>query len=874
MARRDPADTPLMRQFLQVKAEHPTGILFFRMGDFYEMFFEDAVIAAKALDLTLTSRDKGKPDAVPMCGLPHHASRGYIARLTEQGFKVVICEQVEDPKMAKGLVKRDVVQIVTPGVVVDDEVLDPKSARYLASIVPQSRGPRWGLAYVDVSTGEFRATEVDSVAELAAELTRVAPREILASEKELASSSLKKLCERFKVAYTGIERCDAPLVGKLLETSFAASLTDLGLEDKGLAAQAAADVLQYARATQPTGTLPLTRLQLYRPGSSVVLDEAAVANLELTQTLVGGKKAGSLLAVLDRTKTATGGRLLRRWLLYPLLDVTEISARHDAVGYLVENASLRGELRDELAGVYDIERLAGRLSLGVANPRDMGRLRSSLESLPGLAKLLSSGKGKKKPSLKTPPLLTLDPELLKILSKVAKKLAMALVDEPPLVTKDGGIIRDGHCKLVDENRTLATGGKDAILAIEERERKATGISKLRVKYNRVFGYYLEVGRAFADKVPNHYVRKQTVATAERYVTSELAELEAKILSAQDALVSREFELFKALCGEAAKCIDQILAAGQSVASVDALASLADVAHDLGYVRPVVDDSEILDIVEGRHPVVEMHVGQGEFVPNSCHIDTVQEQLLLITGPNMAGKSTYMRQVAHIVLMAQMGGFVPAKSARIGVVDRVFTRVGAADNLASGDSTFMVEMRETAAILVGATRRSLVVLDEVGRGTSTFDGVSIAWAVSEYLHDAIGARTLFATHYHELTRLAVTRPRVANYSVAVKEVNGRIVFLRQVVPGGANRSYGVDVARLAGLPRSVIARSRQILAELDRGELHGESSQLTLFSAVAQAPVATSDDTSALCERLDSIDPHAITPIEAIAILAELKQLSN
>ncbi len=871
MARRDPADTPLMRQFLQVKAEHPTGILFFRMGDFYEMFFEDAVIAAKALDLTLTSRDKGKPDAVPMCGLPHHASRGYIARLTEQGFKVVICEQVEDPKTAKGLVKRDVVQIVTPGVVVDDEVLDPKSARYLASVVPQSRGPLWGLAYVDVSTGEFRATEVDSLAELAAELTRVAPREILVSEKELAGASIKKLSERFKVAYTSIERRDKSSVKSLLETSFAGTLSSLGLEDKPLAAQAAADALQYARATQPTGTLPLTRLQLYQPGHSVVLDEAAVANLELTQTLVGGKKAGSLLSVLDRTKTATGGRMLRRWLLYPLLDVDAISARHDAVEYLVQHASLRGLLREELGSVYDIERLAGRLSLGVANPRDMGRLRSSLESLPGLAKLLGKGAGKGKT---TPALLELDAKLLKTLTQVAKKLSDALVDEPPIVTKDGGIIRDGFCPLVDENRTLATGGKDAILAIEEREREATGISKLRVKYNRVFGYYLEVGRAFSDKVPEHYVRKQTVATAERYVTSELAELETKILTAQDALVTRELELFKKLCSEAAACIDEILKAGAAVASIDTLASLAEVAHDLGYTRPVVDESEVLDIVDGRHPVVEMHVGQGEFIPNSCHIDTANEQLLLITGPNMAGKSTYMRQVAHIVLMAQMGGFVPAAKARVGVVDRVFTRVGAADNLASGDSTFMVEMRETAAILSGATRRSLVVLDEVGRGTSTFDGVSIAWAVSEYLHDAIGARTLFATHYHELTRLSVTRPRVANYSVAVKEVNGKIVFLRQVVPGGANRSYGVDVARLAGLPRSVIARSRQILAELDRGELHGESSQLTLFAAVAQAPAATPDDTAALCERLDSIDPHAITPIEAIAILAELKQLSN
>ncbi len=870
MARRDPADTPLMRQFLQVKAEHPSGILFFRMGDFYEMFFEDAVVAAKALDLTLTSRNKGKPDAIPMCGLPHHASRGYIAKLTEKGFKVVICEQVEDPKTAKGLVKRDVVQIVTPGIVVDDEVLDPKSARYLASVIPQSRGPRWGLAYLDVSTGEFRATEVDSLAELAAELARVAPREILASKKELGGTSMKKLAERFPVAYTGVERLGVEQAHQVLESSLAATISELGLEDKKLATQAAADALQYARTTQPTGTLPITRLQLFETGERVVLDEAAVANLELTQTLMGGTKAGSLLGVLDRSKTAPGGRMLRRWLLYPLLKVDSIGARHDAVEYLVENATLRTNLRQELAGLYDIERLAGRLSLGVANPRDMGRLRSSLESLPGLARVLGKGRGGKK---SLPPLLHFEAQLLKTLKVLATRLADTLVDEPPLVTKDGGLIRDGFCKVVDDNRVLATGGKDAILAIEKREREATGIAKLRVKYNRVFGYYLEVGRAFADKVPDHYVRKQTVATAERYVTSELAELETKILSAQDALVSREQELFKELCSNTAAGIQDILQAGERVASIDALAALADVAHDLGYTRPQVDDSEAIEIIDGRHPVVEMHVGQGEFVPNSCSVDTVNEQLLLITGPNMAGKSTYMRQVAHIVLMAQMGSFVPAAKARIGVVDRVFTRVGAADNLASGESTFMVEMRETAAILSGATRRSLVVLDEVGRGTSTFDGVAIAWAVSEYLHDAIGARTLFATHYHELAQLAVTRPRIANYSVAVQEVSGKIVFLRQVVPGSANRSYGIDVARLAGLPRSVIARSRQIQTELDDGQVHGESSQLTLFSAVAKEPVAK-DDTAALCKRLDAIDPHAITPIEAITLLAELKSLSE
>ncbi|MBL4634846.1 MAG: DNA mismatch repair protein MutS [Kofleriaceae bacterium] len=878
MARRSPSDTPLMRQFLQDKEQHPTGILFFRMGDFYEMFFEDAVVAAKALDLTLTSRDKGKPDAVPMCGLPHHAGRGYIARLTEQGFKVVICEQVEDPKTAKGLVKREVVQIVTPGVVVDDEVLDPKTARYLAAVCPEAKGPRWGLAYLDVSTGEFRCTEVDSLAELAAELTRVMPREILAGHEELKTGSMKRLSERFTdTAYTGVVRRSEAEGKALLQSALAGSLDELGLGQRPLAAAAAADALQYARETQPTGTLPISRIQVYQTGESVILDEAAVSNLELTQTLMGGKKAGSLLSVLDSTKTASGGRLLRRWLLYPLLDVGEISLRHDSVEYLIGNASLRTELRSSLKEMYDMERLAGRLSLGVASPRDMGRLRWTLQRLPELAKLLGTGNRKKSQAVPAP--LALDAKLLKSLRTVCKKLEEVLIEEPPLVTKDGGMIVDGYCPIIDENRALATGGKDSILAIENRERKATGIPKLRVKYNRVFGYYIEVSRGSIDKVPKHYVRKQTVAAAERYVTTELAELETKILSAQDALVTRELEVFRKLCAESFKSVQNLLTAGQQIACVDALASLAEVAHNSGYVRPVVDESEILDIRDGRHPVVERMVPDGEFVPNTCRVDTEESQLLLITGPNMSGKSTYMRQVAHIVLMAQMGSFVPAESARVGVVDRVFTRVGAADNLARGESTFMVEMRETAAILSGATRRSLVILDEVGRGTSTFDGVSIAWAVSEFLHDAIGARTLFATHYHELARLSDMRPRVKNLSVAVSEVGGKIVFLRQVVEGSADRSYGIDVARLAGLPRSVISRSRQILAELERGQLNGESSQLSLFAAVsAPAPTDASSVeenlvSSEVRDKLADVDPNQMTPMQALAMLVELKALA-
>jgi DNA mismatch repair protein MutS len=857
MARRNPAETPLMRQFLDVKDKHPDGIVFFRMGDFYEMFFEDAVIAAQALDLTLTSRDKGKQDAIPMCGVPHHAGRAYIARMTELGHKVVICEQVEDPKQAKGLVRREVVRIVTPGCVLDDEVLDPKSARYVAAVAIEAGG-RFGLAYLDVSTGEFRATELADLASLSAEVSRVGPREVLATGPELAGP-LAELVARYKEAvYSQIE--------PLSESERADALDGLGDDDHPLATTAAARAVAYARATQPGGTLPLSRLQLYDPASAVVLDEAAIANLELCRTLMGGKKQGSLLSVIDRTQTATGGRMLKRWLLYPLTEVAPIRRRQDAVEYLVEHAALRTELRKRLREVYDLERLAGRVTLGVATPRDLGRLAASLRALPELAKLVQS---ERVAAVEVPPILEIDEALLASLAELADELGRALVDDPPPMLptahRDTSVIRDGYCPIVDERRRLALGGKDEIRTIEAREREAAGIPSLKIKYNKVFGYYIEVTRTHLARVPEHYTRKQTIANGERYVTVELANLESKILSAQEALVRQEAELFARLCDRAAQSAQRVIAAGQRIACLDACASLADVAHEAGYVRPLVDDTERLEITEGRHPVVETTVPTGEFVPNDCRLDTTERQLLLITGPNMAGKSTYMRQVAHIVLLSQIGSFVPASSARVGRVDRIFTRVGASDNLARGDSTFMVEMRETAAILAGATRRSLVVLDEVGRGTSTFDGVSIAWAVSEYLHDAIGARTLFATHYHELCALAACRARVHNVSVAVREHHGKIVFLRQVVDGGSNRSYGIDVARLAGLPGSVIARSRQILGELESGKALAEGTQLSLFRAAT--PVA--DDP--IRARLTAIDAERTTPFEALRLLAELKE---
>jgi len=921
-----------MRQYLDVKERHVDAIIFFRLGDFYEMFFEDAVLAARLLDLTLTTRDKGKEDSVPMCGVPHHAARGYIAKLTELGHKVVICEQVEDPKLAKGLVKREVVRIVTPGVVLDDEVLDPKLPRYLAALVPSGKGASAsasdaavGLAYLDATTGELYATELAMSAALD-ELVRVGPREVLVDAAQL--ERFAPLRARYRVAWNAApvpavddarraiaeltayrvrdhaenahhaadrtsdtprargkaeelfdkprvdgkadelshkanartdERSDKPWTNELSDKPRPNDRTD-ELSDKPLAVRAAATVIAYARATQPVGTLPITRIVAYDPSDAVVLDETAIANLELVETLIGRRSEGSLLAIIDQTVTAPGARLLRRWLLYPLVDVGPIRRRQDAIGWLVERPALNEQIRRALSRIADLERLAGKAMLGVATPRDLGRLRDALAQLPALIELVRSGATHLDP---VPALLDLRAAADPALPALAARLARALVDDPPYALKDGGVIRAGYDETVDECRRLADGGKDEILAIEAREQKDSGIANLKVRYNRVFGYYIEITKTHLAKVPARYVRKQTIATGERYVTPELAELERKVLAAEETLAQREAELVRAEVAAVAEVSSIVAAAGAALAVLDACASLADVAAKRGYCRPVVDDGLAIELCDARHPVIEAMLPAGSFVPNDCRLDPDAEQLVLITGPNMAGKSTYMRQVAQIVLLAQAGSFVPAKSATIGICDRVFTRVGAADNLSRGDSTFMVEMRETAAILAKATRRSLVVLDEVGRGTSTFDGVSIAWAVAEHIHDAIGARTLFATHYHELVALADQRPRVRNVSVAVREHKNEIVFLRRVVPGGANKSYGIDVARLAGLPRHVIGRAREIMSKLEGGSQLGSSPQLSLLPTAAPSPVLA---------RIATIDIDRTTPLEALQLLAELKQL--
>jgi len=843
-----------MRQYLDVKDKHPDAIVLFRLGDFYEMFFEDAVVGARLLDLTLTTRDKGKDDAVPMCGVPHHAARGYIAKLTELGHRVVMVEQVEDPRLAKGLVKREVARIITPGIVLDDEVLEPKLPRYLAALVPSK--DLVGLAYLDATTGELRATEL-SITEVNDELVRVAPREVLCEAKQLGDTGvLAAIRTRYKVAWNA-----APVPAAEAAAAELGALSPAANDVGPLALRAAATVMAYARATQPTGALPVVRLVGYKASDAVVLDEAAIANLELVETLIGRKKQGSLLDVIDQTITAPGGRLLRRWLLYPLIDVAHIRRRQDAVAWLALRPALTEQLRRALSRIADLERLAGKATLGVATPRDLGRLRDALVQLPELVALVRGGGTKLDP---TPALLELGAALDPALAKLAARLATALVDDPPALLKDGGTIRTGYDATVDDCRGLADGGKESILAIEDREQKQSGIGSLKVRYNRVFGYYIEITKSHLSKVPAHYSRKQTIATGERFVTPELAELERKVMTAEETLAIREAELFKLEVCAVAEVAAQVSSAGAALAVADAAASLAEVAARRGYCRPVVDDGTTIDITDGRHPVIEAILPEGTFVPNDCRLDPDAEQLVLITGPNMAGKSTYMRQVAQIALLAQIGSFVPAKAATIGICDRVFTRVGAADNLSRGDSTFMVEMRETATILAKATRRSLIVLDEVGRGTSTFDGVSIAWAVAEHLHDTIGARTLFATHYHELCGLAESKPRVVNVSVAVREHKGEIVFLRRVVPGGANKSYGIDVARLAGLPRQVIGRAREILTRLEGGSKLGSTAQLSLLPQTAPSPIVA---------RLAAIDPNRTTPLEALQLLVELKSLT-
>jgi DNA mismatch repair protein MutS len=853
--------TPMLRQYVAAKAEAGDAILFFRMGDFFELFFDDAIEAASILDLALTSRDGAdKKDRIPMAGVPARAVEGYLARLIKAGRTVCICDQVEDPKDAKGIVKRAVVRTVTPGTVMEPELLQDRANNYLAALTfDKGRG---GLALLDVTTGEFLAAPVESEQSLADELMRTRPAEVLTPDT-LDETLLKRLRARFATTAfrTRPEHdFDAAYARTLVERQFdLATLKGIGLEDAPEALACAGAALAYVQETQRERVPHLRLPRRYNPAGYVVLDASTQRNLELVESLADKRREGTLLGVLDRTQTHMGGRKIRQWILHPLLDVSEIRARLDAVEEFFNGAELRLRLRDTLRSIHDLERLLGRITAGSGNARDMKALGQSLELMPRVVETLGGCASERLSALRD----GLDP-----LAEVAGWIAAAVADQPPLSLTDGGLIRPGHDAELDRIRELVTGGRDWIARLQREECEKTGIPKIKVGYNKIFGYYLEITKSNAHLVPPHYERKQTLVGAERYITPELKQREEEIVSAQERMEKVEYELFAALRARVAAEAARIHETASRIAELDVLLALADVAVTKSYCKPRVDESGVIRIRDGRHPVVEDLMRTGDFVPNDLVLDPGRASMLIVTGPNMAGKSTYLRQAALITLMAQIGSFVPALEAQIGVVDRIFTRVGASDNLVRGESTFMVEMIETANILNGATTRSLLVLDEIGRGTSTFDGISIAWSVAEHIHNKIAAKTLFATHYHELTELARQLEHAKNVNVAVREYAGKVVFLYRIVEGGADHSYGIQVAKLAGLPREVIARAREVLQTLESGNAGalGISEQMYLFGP--QKPA----EPSAVEKELGMIDPDALSPKEAQEFLYHLKGL--
>ena len=863
-----PADTtPMMKQYLQMKADHPDCILMFRLGDFYEMFNDDAKLASQELDLTLTSRDRSKPaeERTPMCGVPYHSVEAYIARLVAKGYKVAICEQMEDPALAKGLVERDIIRIVTPGTVISDSMLDAQRNNFIAAVCYVPGGA--GVCFCDISTGEVSASAFsgrDWMDHLLNELGRFAPREAVVNAAAHADPELQEFLRarldcRCELADEG--DFDPATATETARRQFKTGLD--GLPPDGTpAVQAAGALLVYLYATQKTDLGHLTGFHYYTSGEFMELDLTARRNLELTETMRAKEKKGTLLWVLDKTRTAMGGRLIRAWLERPLLSPVPIQKRLDAVEDLTKDAITRQEIAECLREITDLERLISRVVYGTAGARDLVSLATGLGRVPRLRTLLEPFQSS---------LLCVLRESLDSLDDVRGLIDRALVDEPPITVREGGFIRPGYDKDVDYLRDIMANGKSMVAAIEASEREKTGIKSLKVGYNKVFGYYIEVSKANYDLVPDTYIRKQTLVNCERFITQELKDMEHTILSAQDKIVALEYELFCRLRDQAAAQVTRIQSTAGAVAQVDVLRSFAAVAADNHYCKPTVDLSDRLDVAEGRHPVVEKVLKDSLFVPNDVHMDNGENLVHIITGPNMAGKSTYMRQTALIVLMAQIGCFVPAKSAHIGIVDRVFTRVGASDDLAAGASTFMVEMTEVAELLKNATSKSLLILDEIGRGTSTYDGMSIARAVLEYCADRrrLGCKTLFATHYHELTCLEGQIPGVKNYNVAAKKRKDDVIFLRKIVPGPADQSYGIEVAGLAGVPGRVIDRAKDILAEL---EAEGTAPTPAAVAAPASDQVSFLDmGAGEVAQRLRQVDVDTLTPIEAMNLLYELKK---
>lgn len=848
--------SPAMQQFFRAKEQHPDALLFFRMGDFYELFHDDAVIASGALDLALTSRGKAADGAeIPMAGVPHHAAAGYLARLLEKGFKVAICEQMADPATVKGIVPREVVRVISPGLALDPDALDARSDNAL--LVVRGKDAVFGLACLELTRANLRACTLDDGAALLAEAVRVDPREVLVVEDGELLLSLRKALPRARVeGATMPDDARAVLVSVVGESACADAATRV----TRAAFEASAVALAYAKVAQPKSSLGIRTIEPYDPRGQLVLDDTAVRNLELVRTL-SGERSGTLLELLDETSTPMGARLMRRRMLGPLAEVEPIRKRHDAVEAFLNDPERRRELRNILSKIGDLERGATRAELALASPRDLGAIRDGLGAAVQVADVLR----RKDPDEAIESLVPRD-----LCTDVEGLLSTALLADLPLVASGGGLIRDAIDPRIDELRQLSTSSKDVLLSIEQRERERSGIASLKIKFTKVFGYYIEITRPNLHLVPPHFRRKQTVANGERFTTDELEELQGKILGADESLKALEAEMFEDVRRRVGAEAPRLRALAEVLAEIDVHAALADIAHRRGYVRPIIDDSLGIDLIEARHPIVETLAAAGSFVPNDVDVDADKQRLIVITGPNMAGKSTTMRQVAVATIMAQMGSFVAAKHARIGVVDRIFTRVGASDDLGRGQSTFMVEMRETATILREATRRSLVVLDEIGRGTSTYDGLAIAWAVAEYLHDRIGCRALFATHYHELCELEQTRDGVRNYNVAAREQGGEVVFLHRLVPGASNRSYGIAVARLAGAPEGVLARAHQLLEELEgRGVLPARAAATT---PRAMERDAVKESESELVKRLRAIDPERMSPIEALLTLSKLKQL--
>lgn len=871
--------TPMMQLYCETKEKYKDCILFYRLGDFYEMFFEDALIASKELEITLTGKDCGLEERAPMCGVPFHAVDGYLNKLVSKGYKVAICEQLEDPKQAKGLVKRDVIRVVTPGTNLDAQALDETRNNYLMCIVCME--DRYGLSVADISTGEYLVTELDSEKKLLDEINKFSPSEIICNHSFYVSGvDIEDMKERLHISVFSLDSWyfdDALCARNLMEHFHVSSLSGLGLDAYSCGIIAAGALLQYLIETQKTSIANLTALTPYSISRYMVLDSSTRRNLELCETLREKNKRGSLLWVLDKTKTAMGARLLRRYLEQPLIEKEEIMQRLDAVEELKNNAITREELREYLNPVYDLERLISRISYQTANPRDLVAFKTSLSMLPHIKYIMKS--------LQSPMLAQLQEELDE-LTDLFTLVDSAIVDEPPISIRDGGFIKEGYNEEVDRLRQAKTEGKSWLAKLEAEEREKTGIKTMKVKYNKVFGYYLEVTNSYKDMVPDYYTRKQTLTNAERYITPELKELEETILGSEDKLTALEYDLYVEVRGKIADEILRIQKTAHAIAGVDVFASLALVAERGNYVKPSINEKGILNIKNGRHPVVEKMIPNDMFIANDTYLDNGKSRISIITGPNMAGKSTYMRQTALIVLMAQIGSFVPADAAKIGLVDRIFTRVGASDDLASGQSTFMVEMTEVANILRNATRSSLLILDEIGRGTSTFDGLSIAWAVVEYISNPklLGAKTLFATHYHELTELEGKLPGVNNYCIAVKENGDDIVFLRKIIQGGADKSYGIQVAKLAGVPDMVIERAKELAEELTNADItvhvqggDAESQkakktktqkydqvdldQMSLFDTVSDSDVL---------KELQELEVSTMTPIDALNTLYRLQ----